>query len=96
MEVSEQFKTQLGLGAGVVYHLKQRITEANHKLYFDNYFMTYLPELLAEKKIHAAVEQQRVCRFANPPLQSDKVVAKMPRGSCEEAVSRDGKVALVK
>uniref|UniRef100_A0A671NB21 PiggyBac transposable element-derived protein domain-containing protein n=1 Tax=Sinocyclocheilus anshuiensis TaxID=1608454 RepID=A0A671NB21_9TELE len=92
MEVSEQFKTQLGLGAGVVYHLSQRITEADHKLYFDNYFTTYnLLELLAEKKIHAA-GTARVCRFASPPLQSDKVMAKMPRGT----VSSDGKVALVK
>lgn len=96
MEVSEQVKTQLGLGAGVVYLLSQRITEANHKLYFDNYFTTYnLLELLAEKKIHAA-GTARVCRFANPPLQSDKMMAKMPQGSCDEAVSHDGKVALVK
>uniref|UniRef100_A0A672KZ53 PiggyBac transposable element-derived protein domain-containing protein n=1 Tax=Sinocyclocheilus grahami TaxID=75366 RepID=A0A672KZ53_SINGR len=87
------FKTQLGLGAGVVYHLSQRITEADHKLYFDNYFTTY--NLLELKKIHAA-GTARVCRFTNPPLQSDKVMTKMPRGSCDEAVSRDGKVALVK
>uniref|UniRef100_A0A672KBA3 PiggyBac transposable element-derived protein domain-containing protein n=1 Tax=Sinocyclocheilus grahami TaxID=75366 RepID=A0A672KBA3_SINGR len=84
---------ELGLGAGVVYHLSQRITEADHKLYFDNYFTTY--NLLELKKIHAA-GTARVCRFANPPLQSDKVMAKMPRGSCDEAVSRDGKVTLVK
>lgn len=28
MEISEQHKKQLGLGAGVVYHLGQRITES--------------------------------------------------------------------
>lgn len=27
MEISEKHKEQLGLGAGVVYHLSQRITE---------------------------------------------------------------------
>lgn len=35
MELSQQHKQQLGLGAGVVYHLCQQITEANHKLYFE-------------------------------------------------------------
>uniref|UniRef100_A0A8D0AN67 PiggyBac transposable element-derived protein domain-containing protein n=1 Tax=Sander lucioperca TaxID=283035 RepID=A0A8D0AN67_SANLU len=92
----KKHRKQLGLGAGVVYHLSQRITEANHKLYFDNYFTTYnLLELLAERKIHAA-GTARVSRFARPPLQSDKEMAKKPRGSCDEVVSRDGKVALVK
>uniref|UniRef100_A0A3B4CEN1 PiggyBac transposable element-derived protein domain-containing protein n=1 Tax=Pygocentrus nattereri TaxID=42514 RepID=A0A3B4CEN1_PYGNA len=86
MELSQQHRKQLGLGVGVVYHLSQRITEANHKLYFDNYFTT---------KIHAA-GTARVSRFARPPLQSDKEMAKKPRGSCDEVVSRDGKVALVK
>lgn len=63
----------------MVYHLSQCITGANHKLYFDNYFTTYnILELLAEKKIHAA-GTARVCRFANPPLQSDKVMAKKLR-----------------
>ncbi|KAL7867876.1 hypothetical protein SRHO_G00092600 [Serrasalmus rhombeus] len=96
MELSQQHRKQLGLGAGVVYHLSQRITEANHKLYFDNYFTTYnLLELLAERKIHAA-GTARVSRFARPPLQSDKEMAKKPRGSCDEVISRDGKVALVK
>ncbi|KAL7396481.1 hypothetical protein ABVT39_006460 [Epinephelus coioides] len=74
----------------------KRITEANHKLYFDNYFTKYnLLELLAERKIHAA-GTARVSRFARPPLQSDKEMAKKPRGSCDEVVSCDGKVALVK
>lgn len=96
MELSQEHRKQLGLGAGVVYHLSQRITEANHKLYFDNYFTTFnLLELLAERKIHAA-GTARVSRFARPPLQSDKEMAKKPRGSCDEVVSRDGKVALVK
>ncbi|KAL7880514.1 hypothetical protein SRHO_G00027680 [Serrasalmus rhombeus] len=96
MELSQQHRKQLGLGAGVVYHLSQRITEANHKLYFDNYFTTYnLLELLAERKINAA-GTARVSRFARPPLQSDKEMAKKPRGSCDEVISRDGKVALVK
>uniref|UniRef100_A0A672KG02 PiggyBac transposable element-derived protein domain-containing protein n=1 Tax=Sinocyclocheilus grahami TaxID=75366 RepID=A0A672KG02_SINGR len=83
--------------------VKQYVKGATMELYFDNYFMTYnLLELFAEKKIHAT-GTARVCRFANPPLQSDKVMAKMPRGSCDEAVrscdeavSRDGKVTLVK
>uniref|UniRef100_A0A3B1ICF6 PiggyBac transposable element-derived protein domain-containing protein n=1 Tax=Astyanax mexicanus TaxID=7994 RepID=A0A3B1ICF6_ASTMX len=89
MELSQQHRKQLGLGAGVVYHLSQRITEANHKLYFDNYFTSYnLLELLAERKIHAA-GTARVSRFARPPLQSDKEMAKKPRGSCDEVVSRD-------
>lgn len=89
-------RKQLGLGAGVVYHASQRITEANHKLYFDNYFPTYsLLELLAERKIYDA-GTARVSRFARPPLQSDKEVAKKPRGSWDEVVSRDGKVAVVK
>ncbi|CAJ1087319.1 piggyBac transposable element-derived protein 3-like [Xyrichtys novacula] len=96
MEISQQHRKQLGLGAGVVYHLIQRITGANHKLYYDNYFTTYnLLELLAERKIHAA-GKTRVCRFTRPPLQSDKEMAKKPRGSCNEVVSRDGKVVLVK
>uniref|UniRef100_A0A3B4VA40 PiggyBac transposable element-derived protein domain-containing protein n=1 Tax=Seriola dumerili TaxID=41447 RepID=A0A3B4VA40_SERDU len=96
MELSQQHRKQLGLGAGVVYHLSQRITEANHKLYFDNYFTTYnLLELLAERKIHAALTV-RVSRFARPPLQSDKEMTKKQRGSCDEVVSHDGKVAMVK
>lgn len=53
-------------------HRKQEwctILEANHKLYFDNYFTTYnLLELLTERKIHAA-GTARVSRFARPPLQ---------------------------
>lgn len=85
-----------GTAAGVVYHLSQRITEVNHKLYFDNYLTTYnLLEPLAERKIHAA-GTARVSRFAKPPLQSDKEMAKKPQGSCDEVVSRDAKVALVK
>ncbi|KAM4580374.1 piggyBac transposable element-derived protein 3-like [Odontesthes bonariensis] len=96
MELPQELRKQLGLAAGVVYHLSQRITEANHKLYFDNYFTTYnLLELLAERKIHAA-GTARVSRFARPPLLSDKEMAKKPRGSCAQVVSRDGKVALVK
>ncbi|KAM3625846.1 uncharacterized protein V6R79_018497 [Siganus canaliculatus] len=94
MELSQQQRKQLGLGAGLVYHLSQRITEANHKLYFDNYFTTYnLLELLAERKIHAA-GTVRVSRFARPPLQSDKEMIKKPRGSCDEVVSRDEVVRL--
>ncbi|XP_041827207.1 piggyBac transposable element-derived protein 3-like [Melanotaenia boesemani] len=96
MEISQQQRKQLGLGAGVVYHLSQRITEANHKLYFDNYFTTYnILELLTKRKIHAA-GTARVSRFARPPLQSDKEMAKKPRGSYDEVVSCDRKVGLVK
>ncbi|CAK6983347.1 piggyBac transposable element-derived protein 3-like [Scomber scombrus] len=94
MELSQEHRKQLG--DGVVYHLSQRITEANHKLYFDNYFTTYnLLELLAERKIPSA-GTARVSRFGRPPLQSDKEMAKKPRGSYDEVISRDGKVALVK
>lgn len=57
--------------------------------------MYNLLELLAERKIHAA-ETARVSRFSRPPLQSDKEMAKKPRGSCDEVVSHDGKVAMVK
>lgn len=38
----------------------------------------------------------RVSCFARPPLQSDKEVAKKPQGSCDEVVSHDAKVALIK
>ncbi|KAF1388611.1 hypothetical protein PFLUV_G00092090 [Perca fluviatilis] len=86
MELSQEHRRQLGLGAGVVYQLSQRITEANHMLYFNNYFTTYnLLELLAERKIHAA-GTARVSRFARPPLQSDKEMAKKPRGSFDEVL----------
>ena len=96
MEMSEHCKKQLGFGAAVLKHLTQRITNANRKLYFDHFFTSYnLLELLPERKIHVA-GTARVCRFARPPLQPDKDMAKKERGNYDEAVSHDGKVALVK
>ncbi|XP_056116469.1 piggyBac transposable element-derived protein 3-like [Rhinichthys klamathensis goyatoka] len=95
-ELSEQSKKVLGHGASVVFHLCQRIQAPNHKLFFDNYFTTYnVLEVLAEKKIHAA-GTARLCRFANPPLKTDKEMSKKTRGNHDEVRSRDGKVVLVK
>lgn len=89
MELSQQHRKQLGLQL-------EWCTIFNHKLYFDNYFTTYnLLEPLAGRKIHAA-GITRVSRFAKPLLQSDKEMDKKPQGSCDEVVSRDAKVALVK
>lgn len=96
MELSEHNKKHLGLGAVVVCHLSQRITNTNHKLYFDNYFTTYnVLEVLAEKNIHAAGTAS-ACRFAKPPFMSDKDMSRKERGNYEEVVSRDGRVVLVK
>lgn len=95
-ELSERDKTALGHGAAVVTHLCQRLQNPNHKLFFDNYFTTYnVLEVLAEKKIYAA-GTARVCRFAKPPLISDKDMAKKVRGNHDEIRSRDGKVVLTK
>ncbi|XP_042558961.1 piggyBac transposable element-derived protein 3-like [Clupea harengus] len=95
-ELSEQRKMVLGHGAAVVTHLCQRIQTPSHKLFFDNFFTTYnVLEVLAEKKIHAA-GTARVCRFAKPPLKTDKEMKKKGRGSHDEVRSRDGKVVLVK
>lgn len=41
MELSEHDKEQLGLGAAVVCHLRQRFTNVNHKPYFDHLFTPY-------------------------------------------------------
>ncbi|MGH0136951.1 UNVERIFIED_CONTAM: hypothetical protein FKN15_037488 [Acipenser sinensis] len=95
-ELSEQSKMVLGHGAAVVTHLCQRIQTPNHKLFFDNFFTTYnVLEVLAEKKIHVA-GTARVCRFAKPPLKTDKEMSKKGRGSHDEVRSRDGKVVLLK
>ncbi|XP_058881942.1 kinesin-like protein KIF6 [Acipenser ruthenus] len=78
-ELSEESKKRMGHGAAVVLHLSQRISDPNHKLYFDNYFTTYnVIEVLTDKRIHAA-ETARICRFANPPLKSDKEMSKKER-----------------
>ena len=62
----------------------------------NNSFTLYnLLELLAERKIHAAWTA-RVCSFSRPPLQPDKDMPKKERRNYDEAISRDGKVALVK
>ncbi|RXM37322.1 PiggyBac transposable element-derived protein 3 [Acipenser ruthenus] len=80
-ELSEESKKRMGHGAAVVLHLSQRISDPNHKLYFDNYFTTYnVIEVLTDKRIHAA-ETARICRFANPPLKSDKEMSKKERGN---------------
>ncbi|XP_056320827.1 piggyBac transposable element-derived protein 3-like [Danio aesculapii] len=95
-ELSEQSKKVLGHGASVVTHLCQRIKAPNHKIYFDNYFTTYnVLEVLAEKKIHAA-GTARICRFANPPLKTDKEMSKKERGNHDQVRSTDGKIVLVK
>ncbi|RXM99185.1 PiggyBac transposable element-derived protein 1 [Acipenser ruthenus] len=64
--------------------LSQRIQTPNHKLFFDNFFTTYNAlEVLAEKKIHVA-GTARVCRFAKPPLKTDKEMSKKGQGSRNE------------
>ncbi|KAJ8387597.1 hypothetical protein AAFF_G00152930 [Aldrovandia affinis] len=86
----------MGHGAAVILHLSPRICDPNHKLYMDNYFMTYnVLEVLAEKKINAAGTAQ-ACRFAKPPLMDDKAMLKEERGNYDQVTSIDGKIALVK
>jgi hypothetical protein len=88
--------TKFGLGASVVLHLSDRISNNNHFLYFDNFFSTFnLFEALKAKGIHAA-GTVRVNRFGNPELKSDSALSKAGRGSCDEIVSKCGNIALVK
>ncbi|MGH0137169.1 UNVERIFIED_CONTAM: hypothetical protein FKN15_035899 [Acipenser sinensis] len=78
-KISPQNKKRLGLGAAVVFHLRQQILVANHKLFFDNYFTTYnFLEVLKDKQIHAA-GKARVSHFAIPPLKSDKEMSNKER-----------------
>jgi len=82
-ELSPESMKRFGQGAAVVLHLCQRITLPFHRLFFDNYFTTFnLLEVLLAKKILAA-GTARVNRFADPPLKSDKILAKQ-RGSFDQ------------
>ena len=88
MDKSEHCKKQLGFGAAVVKNLTQCITNANHKLYFDHFFTSCnLLELLAERKI---------ATLLGFLYNLTKTKWKKERGNYDEAVSHDGKVALVK
>ncbi|KAJ8879173.1 hypothetical protein PR048_019779 [Dryococelus australis] len=85
---------QFGLGAVIVISLSNRLI-GGYCFYFDNFFSTYMFEYLKDKTIFAA-GTVRLNRFANPPLLSDKKMAKNGRGCTDEVVSADQKVVLVK
>lgn len=71
-------------GASVVLFLVQTLKEKTHFLFFDNFFSTYLLfERLYYLGIYAA-GTVRANRFVNPPLLSDKIMAKIGRGSTYE------------
>lgn len=89
-EVDEEYK-QYGAGAGVVMKLCERISTPNHLLIFDNYFSTYslFQWLLTVKRIYG-IGTVRMNRFGKPPLLEEKKFKKLPRGSSEEVLSKDG------
>lgn len=94
-EIDPECMKQFGLGAAIVISLSNRL-EGGHYLYFDNFFSTYnLFEYLKDKNICAA-GTVRLNRFANPPLLTDKDMAKNGRGCNDEVCSADQKVVLVK
>lgn len=85
-----------GFGASVILHLSDRISNPNHKLYYDNYFSSFhLLQLLKFKSIYAA-GTARINRFSSPPLLCDKDLKKRERGAHDEVVTQEGDVTVVK
>lgn len=95
-EFDSKMLSTFGLGATMVLHLANRIDKSGHKLFFDNYFSTFpLFQILAQKQIYAA-GTVRLDRFCKPPFSTDKEMKKKGRGSCEEVISADDSVTVVK
>lgn len=89
-EMDPNIQKKFGLASSVVLHLSRRIEKQGHKLYFDNYFSSYLLfEALKEQKIFAA-GTVRINRFFKPPLISDSDIKKKKRGFSQELVSNEG------
>ncbi|XP_025407300.1 piggyBac transposable element-derived protein 3-like [Sipha flava] len=89
-ELDQTVQKKFGLGASVVLHLTQHLEKNRHYLYFDNFFATFnLFEQLQANQIYA-IGTIRTNRFANPPLLTDKQLAKMGRGTAFE-ISTDMK-----
>ena len=95
-EISTFDAARFGHGAATVLHLIKRISSPGHQLYFDNFFSTYqLFEILNQLKINAA-GTIRINRFNNPQFISDLELKKKGRGTSDQLVSRDEKIAIVK
>lgn len=70
--LNEENLKKYGFRASVVLHLAQQISLPGHKLFYDNYFLSFhLLQLLKSKQVFAA-GTIRTNRFQNPPLLSDK------------------------
>ncbi|XP_060846578.1 piggyBac transposable element-derived protein 3-like [Rhopalosiphum padi] len=83
-ELDTSTQKQFGLGASVVLHLTKHLEKNRHFLFFDNFFSTFnLFEQLQANQIYS-VGTIRTNRFANPPLLTDKQLAKMGRGTAFE------------
>lgn len=95
-ELSEIDVKNLGFCASVVLHLAKRLDSPGHKLFYDNYFSNYhMLEIMKARGINVA-GTIRLNRFAKPPLLSDKEMKKQGRGHCDNVVSENGSVCVVK
>jgi Transposase IS4 len=95
-ELNRDNLAKFGLGASVVLHLSQRLTNLGHQIFMDNFFTTYqILEVLKAVGTNAA-GTIRVNRFNKPPFLSDPVMKKKGRGFSDEVTSLDEKIVLVK
>jgi hypothetical protein len=95
--VDSELREKFGSTGAIVLYLANRIPSGHgYKVFFDNYF-TSIPLLsdLLEKRIFAAGTVRRN-RLSNCPLKSDAQLKKDGRGSCDNCVTKDGKIAVVK
>ncbi|KAL1497396.1 hypothetical protein ABEB36_008374 [Hypothenemus hampei] len=92
-----QKKSDLGLGADVVFQLLSVVKNApEHDIFFDNFFSSYKLFALLRQKRFFATGTIRENRSSGCPLVPSKSLSKQSRGSYDSQFEESNHIALVK